>query len=244
MRERGVKFFTSVKPIVPTTSSPEPVAIRANSGHAQGDVQIDSLSRTRVTTDDATIMYHRTKYVHMLSICEEWGLEPGGLKRGSKRHEVFLSILDPDDQERLKQQASMQIDRSNVTGVIPWASPFESDLLIAVDVRLAIAMGCEFTQGTNMAILTRQRIPKECILWARDRQSKAQIWEQRQSQAASSSDARGDLRGGPQQQPSQEQIWRQIMFLKIYRLIPLSMMKVGLILRLRKPLLKLFLRFP
>jgi RNA:NAD 2'-phosphotransferase (TPT1/KptA family) len=143
-----------------------PYAIRAAQGQSTKK-EIPELVKERVpiTEEHAAVLYHGTTNAAALKI-KDTGLIPGGGKAHG-RPELYLSLLHPDEPAR----ASAPGDRVKY---IPYK--FQSEALVAVNVKKARAAGCIFSQSKGIAVLTSNDIPPSALMYAVNYRTKANIW--------------------------------------------------------------------
>jgi len=121
--------------------------------------------RVPITEKHAPVIYHGTTKAAALNI-KETGLIPGYGKVNG-RPEAYFSLLHPDDTAR----PSAVGDRVRYE---PYK--FESEALVAIDVKKARESGCSFAQSKGIAVLTSEVVPPSALIYAVHYRTGANIW--------------------------------------------------------------------
>ena len=154
------------------------IAIQGHTARNAGREGIDV--NIPVTSSNAEELWHCTTEGAYRSILK-YGLLPGGLSH--ERDHVYFSILELEevlpvghrhkletpqvgvrkrepDIDNIKNLLSHNLD--NTVSYVEY--PYEGDLVVMIDVRMAERAGCLFYQTKSGAVLCQQPVPPSCII--------------------------------------------------------------------------------
>lgn len=153
---------------VPYDGTNRPTKIPSIEGHSgQRITYVDgSRGTVPVTTQDVEQLFHHTWELteHHIRIDS---IRPGGGDYNG-RQERFFTIIDPL-LENTEQYHNLQLPRPREHQVYHIPYKCARDVVIKIDVKIAIQFGCLFFQTASMAVVTSQTIPPEAVLATHDR---------------------------------------------------------------------------
>ena len=154
-----------------------PDFIRAIQGHSGSQTTRATRSTVDVTAENTRHLYHGSFFVKSASILRT-GIIPGG-GDPDKRGEAYYSIMDPVAPTKKFSNAYAGGSPSGTAFNKVLLEPYrfdQAEIIICIDIRIAIRAGCEFFQTPALAVLCKETAPPESILWIRNAHSGGMLY--------------------------------------------------------------------
>ena len=164
----------------------KPIRIRAMQGHSRGEVQRDLYNTQPVTEADTTLLWHGTTMEAAKMILQN-GIKPGRYIKKGGRLDAFFSMMAPGSPFKRNQDYYTTPGSGFVFNkAVMEPYPFDAEVTIAIDVKMARAAGCSFYQTRSFAVLTQEIVPPEAIRWIQSVRSKATLYSRREQEDGAS----------------------------------------------------------